>query len=94
MKITIEHHDDQFNLQLSSREGEDPFLTIFGCRVKDGSKGRFISWPARKNESTGKWWNHVRSSDKFTEAVLKEYDAAAPKSRPAPKKQDDDDVPW
>jgi hypothetical protein len=99
MKISIELKDRDFAVHLHTREGEEAFLSIFGCRIVDGSKGRFVSWPARKSES-GKWWNHCRSSDKFTAAVLAAYDAAAPVERPAPrprtqvKQADDDDIPF
>ena len=94
MRITIEHHDTSFNVILSTRDNGEPFLTIKGCRVVDGSKGKFVSWPARKMDS-GKWWNHVYASDAFNEAVLRE----ALKSEPPPKKTpraaevDDDGLP-
>lgn len=74
MHITIEHHRDQFNVSLSSAQGKEPFLTIKGCRVVDGSKGRFVSWPAKKLDS-GKWWNHVYASEGFQTAVLQALDA-------------------
>ena len=91
MKITIEPHGDNFNVALSSGEGKEAFLVIKGCRIVEGQKGRFISFPAKKMDS-GKYWNHVYASEGFQTAVLKEYDAAqstAPKS--AAKAQD---VPW
>lgn len=96
MKITIIRNEgrDSFDVALTTRTDEDPFLVIRGCRAVEGSKGRFISWPAKKLDS-GKWWNHVRSSDAFAEAVLREVDAApkktlAERKRPTP----DDDVPF
>ncbi len=91
MKITIEHHNDQFNVALSSGEGKEPFLTIKGCRVKDSDRGRFISFPARKLDS-GKWWNHVYASEGFQAAILAELD----KGKPAPRQQRsrDDDPPF
>lgn len=73
MHISIEHHRDQFNVALSSASGKEPFITIKGCRVVDGSKGRFVSWPARKLDS-GKYWNHVYASEGFHAAVLKALD--------------------
>ena len=76
MHISIEHHRDQFNVALSSASGKEPFITIKGCRVVDGSKGRFVSWPAKKLES-GKWWNHVYASEGFQAAVLKALDESA-----------------
>lgn len=92
MKISVQQFDNQFNVQLASKEGADPFLTIKGCRVVDGSKGRFVSWPAKKMES-GKYWNHVYASEQFQAAVLAAYDEAAPKTRKAAP-ADDSDVPW
>ena len=73
MHITIEHHRDQFNVSLSSAQGKEAFLVIKGCRIKDGDKGRWISFPAKKLDS-GKWWNHVYASEGFQAAVLKAYD--------------------
>jgi len=73
MHITIEHHDGKypsFNVCLSSKEGTEPFLTIKGCRIAEGSKGKFVSWPSTKNEKTGKYWNHVYANEKFAQAVL------------------------
>lgn len=90
MKITIEHHNDQFNVALSSGEGKEPFLTIKGCRVKDSDRGRFISFPARKLDS-GKWWNHVYASEGFQAAILAELDKGQPKRRAS---RDDEDVPF
>lgn len=89
MKISIEHHGDQFNVALSSGDKE-PFLVIKGCRVKDGDKGRWISFPARKLDS-GKWWNHVYASEGFQAAILAELDKGQPKRRAS---RDDEDVPF
>ena len=86
MHITIEHFPGDrpsFNVNFHSKEGAAVFFTVKGCRVTDGSKGRFISWPATKNEKTGKWWNHCFSSDAFTSAVVK----AVEESKPAPDKR-------
>lgn len=74
MHITIEHYRDQFNVSLSSAQGKEPFVTIKGCRVMSGNKGRWISFPAKKLDS-GKWWNHVYASDGFQEAILQAMDA-------------------
>jgi DNA-binding cell septation regulator SpoVG len=81
MKINIERHGDQFNVQLSSAEGREPFLVVKGCRIVDGSKGKFVSWPARKKDD-GTWWNHLWASEGFAKAVLDE----ALKSQPAPQR--------
>lgn len=96
MHITIEHHNDQFNICLHSQEGRDAFLVIKGCRLKDSEKGRFISFPARKLDS-GKWWNHVYASEAFQGQILKALDASKPKTHSQMKRgsmDDDSDVPW
>ena len=80
MKITIEHHADQFNVCLASKEGVQPFVTIKGCRVVDGPKGQFVSFPSRKLDS-GKYWNHVYATEAFQTAILKEYEASKPAQR-------------
>ena len=82
MHIAIEHFSGakpQFNVALSSAEGREPFLTVKGCRIVSGSKGEFVSWPATKNESTGKYWGHVWASEAFAAAVLEKAKASAPK---------------
>ena len=84
MKIGIEHHDNQFNVTLASKEGAQPFLTIKGCRVVEGSKGPFVSWPAKKMES-GKYWNHVYASEAFQAAVLEAFNTTKPKVAPKPR---------
>lgn len=85
MHITIEHFSGKypsFNINLHSQEGQEAFLSIKGCRIVDGSKGPFISYPATKNESTGKYWNHAYGSENFNAAVLKKAQAQAPKVAP------------
>lgn len=94
MNIEIEWHNDQFNVNLSSKEGRDAFLSIKGCRIVSGAKGDFVSYPARKQDN-GKWWNHVWGSEEFNRAVLEKAQQAAPRSAPR-RRQDDDnsDVPF
>ena len=83
MHIAIEWHGNQFNVILSTKPDADPFLQIKGCRIAETkSGGRFISYPARKNEETGKWWNHVWGSDKFNDAVMKAAEEAMPQEKP------------
>lgn len=82
MKITCEWFSGdkpQFNVNLASGEGKEPFLTVKGCRIANGSKGEFISWPATKNQTTQKYWNHVYASEGFNVAVLEAAKAAMPK---------------
>jgi hypothetical protein len=97
MHITIEHHNDQFNVNIHSKEGADAFLSIKGCRIKDGANGPFLSYPANKNERTGKWWNHVWGSDKFNAVVLAKAQEGAPKaatSRQQVQQPVEDDIPF
>ena len=86
MHIGIEWHGNQFNLSLASKEGNDAFLVIKGCRIVESKNGgSFISYPARKNEETGKWWNHVWGGDRFNEAVLKAAEEAQAAQKPKKK---------
>jgi DNA-binding cell septation regulator SpoVG len=91
MHITIEHHNDQFNVSLSSAQGKEPFITVKGCRIVDGQKGRFVSWPARKLEN-GSYWRHVYASDGFQAAVIEAFDKSTKK--PAKARNDDDAPPF
>jgi len=93
MHIAIEHHGDQFNIQLSAKAGEDHFLAIKGCRIIDGANGQFVSFPSRRMDS-GKYWTHVWANDKFQAAILKAHAASAEKPakvKPKGKKADADD---
>ena len=74
MEIIIKHFDGKypsFNVGLASAPGKEPFVEIKGCRIFNGQKGEFVSWPATKN-SEGKYWNHVYGSEAFNQAVLAE----------------------
>lgn len=97
MNIGIEHHNDKFNVTLTSPGGSEPFLTVKGCRIFQGQNGPFVSWPATKLDS-GKYLNHFYSSRAFGDAVLSAYNkskAAAPAPRPASRARPaDDDVPF
>ena len=96
MHITIQHHNDQFNIDISSKPGADAFLSIKGCRIVDGQKGRFVSFPSRKQES-GKYWSHVWASDRFQVAVIDAYDASKRKqaaAKAAKQVEEDDDIPF
>ena len=72
MKITVVWFGDQFNVSLASAEGREAFLDIKGCRIANGQRGEFISWPSTKNPKTDKWWQHVYASEGFAVEVLKE----------------------
>lgn len=97
MKVTVEWHNDQFNVNVASAEGRDPFISIKGCRIANGSKGEFVSWPATKNANSGKWWNHVWGSEQFNDVVLSTARASQPQrsQRQAPRRDEaDSDIPF
>ncbi len=90
-----------FNLNLHSKEGAPSFITVRGCRIVEGKDGPFVSYPAQKNEKTGKWWNHVQGSDRFNDEVLLLAKAKMPQQQrqePARGQQGpgdlDDSIPW
>jgi len=66
---------------MASKEGSVPFMTIRGCRIVNTSNGEFVSYPAQKNENTGKWWNHCQGSDRFNDEVLILAKAKQPKQQ-------------
>ena len=100
MNVTITWHGDNFNVELASKEGAEAFLSIKGCRLIDGQKGPFVSYPSRKNEQTGKWWSHVWGSEKFNAVVLSKAQATMPKQQPrqlrasSGSREDSDAVPF
>lgn len=94
MNISIEWHGNQFNVLLASQAGREAFLTVKGCRIAKGSKGEFVSWPATKNSSTGKWWNHVYASDRFNATVLDLAKAGMPESAMPADSDTDDNIPF
>lgn len=87
MNVTTTWHGDNFNVDIASAAGKEAFLSIKGCRIVDGQKGPFVSYPAKKNEQTGKWWNHVWASEQFNAVVLSKALESQPKqasrARPA-----------
>lgn len=94
----------RFDVSLSTRPDSEPFIKIRGCGImkKKADGTEFVSWPSTKNESTGKYWNHVYGSDAFNAAVLAEAKKTEPKPMPEAVKQAaapdhtglDDDIPW
>jgi hypothetical protein len=101
MEISVQWFNDQFNVGIASKEGAEPFLSIKGCRIVDGSKGPFVSWPATKNQSTGKYWSHCWASDKFNAVVLSKAQASMPSrssaagaGRSNKKEEDDPSIPF
>lgn len=95
MEITVKWFNDSFNIGLSAKEGAEEFLSVKGCRLVETGGKAFIGFPAKKNEQTGKYWNHVWASDKFQAAVIEKAKAAKPSSRKPPKSDEqDDDCPF
>ena len=50
-------------------------VSIYGCRVVEGKKGDFVSFPAYKG-SDGKYYSHayVKLSDEDTELIVKQVE--------------------
>lgn len=87
MHITIEHFSGQypsFNINLHSKPGSEAFLSVKGCKIVNGQNGAFVSYPSRKNEQTGKYWNHAWGSEAFNAEVLRLAQDGAPASPPPP----------
>ena len=87
----------QFNVSIASAPDREPFIVIKGCRIFSGKDGDFVSWPATKNDKTGKWWNHVYASPAFATKVLEEAQSTQPKQAPAKSRRsvdDPDSVPF
>jgi DNA-binding cell septation regulator SpoVG len=105
MHITIEHIHGKypsFNVNLHSKEGSQPFLTVKSCRLVEGTKGPFVSWPSRKMDNE-KYFNFCYASDGFQAEVIKAMNAATVRPtdtrtlserRPKPPVADDFDVPF
>lgn len=94
MNVTTTWHGDNFNVELASKEGAEAFLSIRGCRLMDGKSGPFVSYPAKKNEQSGKYWNHVWASDKFNAVVLSKALESQPRQQGKQREQDDSDIPF
>ena len=53
MEVKVEWKEGKypsFNVMISSQPGKDPFITIRGCKIIQGQKGEFVSYPARKQD--------------------------------------------
>jgi hypothetical protein len=95
MNIQITWHGEQFNVELASKEGAEAFLSVKGCRIVEGTKGPFVSYPATKNANTGKWWSHAWGSDKFNAAVLEKAQATQQTTPKGKQRQEaDEDIPF
>lgn len=96
MHITIEWHDKSFNINLHSSPDKEAFLSVKGCRIVGEGESQFIGFPAKKNEKTDKWWNHVWANDAFQKTVIDLANKAKPKATPAKTGFDKmaDDIPF
>lgn len=47
-------------------------VTIYGCRLVEGKKGHFVSFPQRKDKN-GKYWNlaYVKLTEEDTNFIIK-----------------------
>ena len=100
MEISIEWRDGKypsFNVSLASKAGVDPFITIKGCSIIQGSKGEFVKYPSKKMDN-GNWFNYIYANEKFNSVVLEKAKAAQVTRTKAPAGkavQDmEDDIPW
>lgn len=52
-------------------------VTIYGCKVVEGSKGDFISFPSHKGKD-GKYYNHawVKLSEEDTKKIIAQVEEA------------------
>ena len=50
-------------------------VSIYGCKVVEGSKGDFISFPSHKGKD-GKYYNHawIKLSDDDTKAIIEQVE--------------------
>ena len=67
-----------FNIELATKSGNEPFITIKGCSLREHNGKEFISFPAKKMES-GKYWQHVYASDDFQRVVIEKAKVSMPK---------------
>ena len=58
-------------------------VTIHGCRLVDGKRGRFIGWPSRRKPDTDTWHPVVEVSDSLNQRVLAEVEPIFNVTRPA-----------
>lgn len=90
----IESTYPSFNVMVSSQKGVEPFITIKSCSIKEKDGREFISYPAKKPENGGKWFNYIYANDKFNSVVM-EKAKAAKQNTPVKTVQDmDSDVPF
>lgn len=95
MEVKVEWKEGKypsFNVMISSQAGKDPFITIRGCKIIQGQKGEFVSYPARKQDD-GKYFNYIYCSDVFNRIVLEKAHQAKPvESKPSKSGSGFDDM--
>lgn len=99
MDVSVEWREGKwptFKVILRAKPGADPFLEIKDCKLVDGSKGTFVSYPARKDEKSGKWWPYLYGGEAFNAHVVKLAQAALPGTARgvSRKESSDDEIPF
>lgn len=74
-----------FNIELSTKAGNDPFITIKGCSLREYNGKEFVGFPSKKMES-GKYWSHVFASDDFQRFIIEKAKVGMPKQEKEPPK--------
>lgn len=93
MEISIKWFDGQypsFNVGVSSKAGNDPFIEVKGCRIVQGKDGEFVSPPSTKGKND-KYWNHAYFSKDFAAVVLEKAKESQPQKQAPAKHQASDD---
>src|SRR5574342_120332 len=102
MEISIKWFDGQypsFNVGVASKEGNEPFIEVKGCRICKGKDGEFVAPPSTKGKND-KYWNHAYFSKDFAAVVLEKAKESQPQKQAPAKKQssgnafDDDQIPF
>lgn len=61
--------DDSVSCDVTLSIAKAELVTIYGIRVIDGKKGKFLSMPSRKG-SDGNYYSHARIVDDISNAIL------------------------
>ena len=101
MKVSIEWSKSgkTFSVNIAKKEGEDAFLSIKGCSIREYEGKEFVSWPATKMDD-GKWFRYAWANDAFVSHVVELANKGRTSEKPAsapPKKNtipDDDLIPF
>ena len=100
MEINIRWFDGRFpsfNVEVASKAGNEPFVTVKGCRIVTGEDGDFVSAPSTKGDN-GKYWSHAYFSKDFAAVVLERAKESMPKpqqaKQPSVSSDFDSDIPF